>query len=83
MDKEIGKVIHYYGKAGVVVIKLSDKLALGDTIKIKKGESEFTEAVGSMQVDYKNVESVKAGDEVAVKISGPTKEGAIVYKVEQ
>lgn len=81
-DKQIGKVTHYYDKAGVAVVKLTGALSSGDTIKIVKGENEFTDAVGSMEIDKKPVSSVKSGQEVAIKISQPTKEGAAVFKVE-
>jgi len=83
MEKEIGKVTHYFGKIGVAVILLSDNLAVGDTIKVRRGEEEFEQKVESMQVEHQNIESGKAGDEVAIKVSQPAKEGAIVYKVEQ
>lgn len=82
MEKQIGKVIHYFDKAGVAVIKLSDSLAVGNQIKIKKGEEEFTETVSSMQVEHESIRSAKSGDEVAIKISQKTKEGATVYKEE-
>jgi len=81
-EKEIGKVIHYFDKAGVAVIKLSDALAAGDTVKIKKGEEEFTEIISSMQIEHEPLQSAKVGNEVAVKISQKTKEGAVVYKIE-
>jgi len=81
-DKEIGKVIHYFDKAGVAVVKLSGALATGDAVKVKKGENEFTDVVGSMQIDKKAVSSVKAGEEVAIKLSQPAKEGSVVFKVE-
>lgn len=80
-DQEVGKVIHYYDKAMVAVIRLSDGLKLGDAVKIRKGEEEAEEKVESMQIDHQPVSEGKSGDEVAVKVSAPTKEGAIVYKV--
>ncbi|HBT81486.1 hypothetical protein A2757_00985 [Candidatus Giovannonibacteria bacterium RIFCSPHIGHO2_01_FULL_48_47] len=83
MEKEIGKVIHYYDKLGVAVVRLSGSLATGDAIKIKKGESEFTDIVESMQVEHAPVMSAQAGQEVAIKISQKTKEGASVSKVEE
>ena len=83
MEKEIGKVIHYYDKLGVVVVRLSGSLATGDAVKIKKGESEFTDIVESMQVEHAPVMSAQAGQEVAIKISQKTKEGASVSKVEE
>ena len=79
--EEIGKVIHYFGKAMVAVVRLTSNLVVGDTVKIMRGEVEQEEKVESMQVDHQPVESGKAGDEVAIKINSPAKEGAIVYKI--
>ena len=81
-EKEIGKVTHFFDKISVMVIKLTDKLAVGDTIKVKRGDEEFEEKVESMQVEHENISKAKKGDEVAIKISSPTKEGAAIYKVE-
>lgn len=81
-EKPIGEVTHFFNKAMVAVIKLSGDLAVGDAIKISRGDSENEEKVESMQVDHQPVESGKAGDEVAVKIGNPTKEGAVVSKVQ-
>jgi putative protease len=82
MEEEIGKVTHYYDKIGVMVIKLTDKVSVGDRIKIKRGDEEFEETIESMQVEHENIDKAKKGDEIAIKISGKTKEGAMVYKVE-
>ena len=46
------------------------------------GPKEFEETVDSMQIEHENIQSAKKGDEIAIKISGKTKEGAVVYKVE-
>ena len=81
-EKEIGKVTHFFDKISVMVIKLTDKLAVGDTIKVKRGDEEFEEKVKSMQVEHENISKAKKGDEVAIKVGSPTKEGAAVYKVE-
>jgi len=80
-EKEIGKVIHYYDKAMVAVVKLSGKIALGDMIKVVRGDNEFEMKVESMQVEHKSVKSGKKGEEVAIKVSNPTKQGARIYKV--
>ncbi len=81
-DKEIGQVTHFYDKIGVMVVKLTDKVSVGDAIKIKRGDEELEETVESMQVEHENIEKAKKGDEIAIKISGKTKEGAVVYRVE-
>ena len=80
-DKLIGKIIHYYDKIGVAVVKLKDALKVGDQIKIVRGEEEFTQEVASMQVEHKNIQEAKKGDEIGLKVDQPTKEGAEVYLV--
>mgnify|MGYP001586031628 FL=1 len=78
----IGKVVHWYDRLGVAVIKLNKALKVGDQIKVKRGDNEFTDTVTSMQLDHKPVNSGKKGDEVAVKVSQPAKEGAEVCAAE-
>ncbi|KKS15999.1 MAG: hypothetical protein UU71_C0010G0021 [Parcubacteria group bacterium GW2011_GWB1_41_6] len=81
-EKLLGKVIHYYDKIGVAVIRLEGKVAVGDIIKIVRGDDEFEEKVASMQIEHEEVKSAKKGDEVAIKVSQRAKEGAAVSKVE-
>jgi len=81
-EKEIGQVTHFYDKIGVMVVKLTDKVSVGDKIKVKRGDEEFEETIESMQVEHENIDKAKKGDEIAIKVGSPTKEGAIVYKVE-
>ena len=81
-EKEVGKVIHWYDKIGVAVVKLSGVLKAGDKIKVRRGEEVADDSVLSMQVDHKDVPSAEAGEEVAVKIAGKAKEGACICKAE-
>ena len=80
-DQEIGKVIHYFDKAMVAVIRLSGELKQGEVIKVSRGESDFEMKVESMQVDHQPITEGKTGDEVAIKVASPTKEGAVVSKI--
>jgi len=82
MEKEVGKITHWYDKLGVAVLNLESALKVGDKVKVKKGEEEFEETISSMQVDHKDVSSAKKGDEVAVKFSQKAREGALIYKAE-
>jgi putative protease len=82
MDKEVGKVIHYFDKAMVVVVRLTDDLSVGDTVKFVHGENEFTQTIDSMEINHEKVDSVKAGEEAAIKVNEKTREGAKVYKIE-
>lgn len=80
--KELGKVVHWYDKIGVAVIRLAGVLKVGDRIRVKRGETEFEETVSSMQFDHKPVEAGKKGQEVAVKLSSPAKDGAAICLAE-
>ena len=83
MEKEVGKVTHWYDKIQVAVVRLTDTLKKGDRVKIKRGDNEFEDVISSIQIDHQDVDSAGKGKEAAIKLSaGRTKEGSIVYKVE-
>jgi len=81
--KPIGKVIHYYGKPGVAIIRLEDTLSIGDRIRLEKGETTFDQQVTSIQKEYKDIEKAEKGDEVGVKIDQKIHDGAIVIRLEE
>ena len=82
-EKELGKVIHYFDKAMVAVIKLTGGgLKVGENVKFVKGDTEHSQTVDSMQIEHEDIKSAKKEQEVAVKVSSPVKEGTIVYKTE-
>ncbi|MEK7107322.1 MAG: hypothetical protein AAB899_04005 [Patescibacteria group bacterium] len=81
-EKLIGTVTHWYDKISVAVVKVTGKLTKGAAVKVKKGDDEFEDTVSSIQIDHKDVVSAKKGDDAAIKLSRPAKEGATVSLVE-
>lgn len=81
-EKQVGTVTHWYDKISVAVVKVTGKLAKGDTVKVKKGDDEFEDTISSIQIDHKDVASAKKGDDAAIKLSRPAKEGAAVFLAE-
>ncbi len=82
MDKPIGKVVHYYDKLGVAIVDLeSGGLKVGDEVKFKRSDEEFSQKVESLQVDHKEVDSVKKGDSFGLKVDKSTKPGTEVFLV--
>lgn len=69
MEKEIGKITHFFDKIGVAVIELTKKLKVGDTIHVKGATTDFTQKVDSMQIDRKEIEKAKAKDAIGLKVS--------------
>lgn len=80
-EKEIGTVTHYYGKVGVAIVQLTDQLKVGDAVHIKGHSEDFTQPVGSMQLDYKDVKEGMSGQSVAIKVDQKVHANDKVYKV--
>ncbi len=78
--KKIGKVVHYFDKIMVAVVKLSRALKVGDTVQFTGHKLDFTQTISSMEVDHLPVKSGKKGDEVAMKVDMPAKDGMEVSK---
>ncbi len=81
-DIKVGKITHYFDKIGVAVVELSDKLAVGDQIKISGHDNEFTMTVSSMQIEHQQIQEAQKGQTVGLKVDQPVKEGDEVYRVE-
>ena len=77
---EVGKVIHYFPKVGVAILKLTGAVKVGDTLIFEHGSEMFEQPVSSMQMNHAPVQDGKAGDEIAVKIDQPAKDGWLVFK---
>ena len=81
-EEQVGTVTHWYDKISVAVVKLTGALKKDDTVKVKRGGEEFEDTVSSIQLDHKDVASAKKGDDAAIKLSHPAKEGAAVFVVD-
>jgi translation initiation factor IF-2 len=80
--KPIGRITHFFDRIGVAVIAL-DKAGLkkGDKIKIAGHGTEFEQVVTSMQIEHKDVEAVKKGQDFGIKLDNPAKVGDLVFLV--
>lgn len=81
MEKKIGEITHYYGKIGVGIIKLSAPLKVGDTIHVVGRATDFTQLVDSIQIEHKQVENAKKGDDIGLKVLQKVHEGDEVFVV--
>ena len=80
-DTKVGEIIHFYDKISVAVVKILAPIKVGDRIKITGHDKEFEQTVDSMQVEHENIEKVKKGDDVGMKVDKAVKPGDEVYKV--
>jgi len=79
--KKVGEVTHYFTDIGVGVIELSDKLEVGDRIRIKGPTTDFEQEVSSMQIDQDDVEQADSGDSIGLKVKQRVRETDEVYKL--
>ncbi len=80
-QKQIGEVVHFFSNIGVAVIKLTDSLAVGDTVRIIGGEdTDFTQEVESMEAEHEKLKKASKGDEVGIKVKEKVRDGYKVYK---
>jgi len=80
---EVGKIAHFFTKISVAIVELSDALAVGDKILIKGPTTNVEQVVESMQIEHENVEKVKRGQSIGLKVNYPVREHDMVYKVKE
>lgn len=80
-EQEIGVVEHFFGKISVGIVKLSGALKVGDTIHIKGKQTDFSQEVESMRIEFDNVTEAKEEDKVGIKVDQPVHTNDTVYKM--
>lgn len=81
MEIKIGEVENYYSKISVIILRLNEKLSVGETIRVKGHTTDFTQVVESMQIEHKDVKEANPGDSVGIKVVEKVRKGDVVYKV--
>jgi translation elongation factor EF-1alpha len=81
-EQLVGTVTHYFGKPHVAIVEVTaGELHVGDTIRISGHSSDFTQQIGSMELEHEAVESAKVGDSVGIQVSERAREHDEVYRV--
>jgi translation initiation factor IF-2 len=82
MEKEIGKVTHFWGHISVAGIDLTKgELKVGDIIHIKGTTTDFTQKVESIHIEDNAIEKAKIGDSIGVGVNDRVREHDVVYLV--
>lgn len=80
-EELVGVVSHYFGKPGVAGIELSAELNAGDTVHVVGHTTDFTQEVGSIQIEHESVTVAGAGDSIGVKVKERVREHDQVFVV--
>ncbi|MEK7580399.1 MAG: translation elongation factor-like protein [Patescibacteria group bacterium] len=78
-QKLVGKISRYFPKIMVAVLDVSDKIRVGDNVKIKGATTDFDQIVSSMQVEHSQIEEVGVGMQVGFKVDQTVEPGDEVY----
>jgi hypothetical protein len=82
MKERIGPVIKFFDKTSVAAVKLDfGDLSIGDTIRAKGHEIDFTQKIEVMEFDRHSVEKASCGQFTGIRVLQPAKPFDLVYKV--
>ena len=79
-EKILGVVTHYFPKVKAAAIKLKVPLGLGEAVRIKGHTTDFTQTVGSLQVDCQTITKGKKGQEIGLLVNSRVRRKDLVYK---
>ena len=81
-EEQVGVIVKFFAKPSVAAIEVtSGTIKTGDTLKYLGHTTDFTEQVGSMELDNQPIEEAKVGDLIGVKVKERVRENDKVYKV--
>lgn len=81
-EKKLGRVLHFYDKIKVLVIKLKDDIAVGDTVRMKGGkETNFKQKIVSMEINGEKIKKAKKNQCIGFKVKEKVRPGYWVYKI--
>lgn len=79
--EKVGRVNHFYSKAGVAIVELLASVKNGDKILIRGDTTKIEQPIVSMEMEHSRVPSADAGKQIGLKVCGRVREGDIVYRV--
>jgi len=72
MEERIGSVIKFFEKTSIAAVKLDfGDLAVGDMVRIKGAETDFTQKVEGMEFDHQPVQKASRGQFPGIKLFLP------------
>jgi hypothetical protein len=77
----IGVVTHYFDRISVAVVQLSGEIYLEDWIWICGMRTNFEQRVDSLQINRHHIDKGEPGEQVALKVDAPVRDGDQVYLI--
>jgi U32 family peptidase len=77
----VGKVIKYYSKINIAVIKLSDNVNTGDLLHFRGIITDFEQKIDSIELDKNKIDLAKKGQEIGIKVNEKVYENDEVLRI--
>ena len=81
METKIGQITHFYDRISVAVLRLTDRLQIGDRVRIRGHTTDFVQDVASIEIEHQKQDSVGPQDEAALKVIESVRKGDSLYKI--
>ncbi len=81
-EHKVGEISHFFNEIGVAGVEVTDEIHVGDLIHVTGHTSDFTQTVGSIEIDHKHVEEAGAGDSIGIKVVDRTRVHDEVFVVD-
>lgn len=79
MTSRIGKVIHYFNKIRVAIVRLTAPVRVGMRVEFRRNNETFEQEITSIQIDHETVTRAPKGTVVGIKVKKRVHEGALVF----
>ena len=79
--EKVGRITHYFSKAGVAVLELNAPVNKGDKIVIRGSTTNIEQVIDSMEIDHKQIMRADTGQSIGLKVAGRVRENDIAYRV--
>ena len=80
--EKVGRITHFFPKAGVAVLELSATVNNGDKIVIRGSTTNVEQTIDSMEIEHEQITTAGAGQSIGLKVAGRVRENDVVYKVQ-
>ena len=68
-EHKVGEISHYFGEIGVAGVDVTGEIHVGDTIHVAGHTSDFSQTVGSIEIDHQHVDAATRGDSIGIEVS--------------
>jgi putative protease len=83
-ENKVGTVVKFFAKPSVAAIEVTEgEVKVGDILHFRGHSTDFTQPIGSMQVEHAQVDTARKGDSIGIKVAERVREHDEVYIVKE